>query len=239
MKIASVTLFCNEGFRLNPWVRYFSEYKDDIYLQIIVNNGNPEDTILLKSAFPDAVVLFSILLKKDSEIVENYGAEIDFSNMLFRHIDRNVHYKDVKPDIAFRTGLPGGCFLTKRIVYETIGLQDERINMYSDEVDTGIKCANKGYTLLSTKLVKSWHQHIFPSDRNQRSCSASYFMSRNPIYLARKYYGVSVIFGAFWSRFKLSLIELMSCVHHLKGRESFVCSLYSFKGCFAGLFMKM
>lgn len=180
-----------------------------------------------------------ILLKKDSEIVENYGAEIDFSNMLFRHIDRNVHYKDVKPDIAFRTGLPGGCFLTKRIVYETIGLQDERINMYSDEVDTGIKCANKGYTLLSTKLVKSWHQHIFPSDRNQRSCSASYFMSRNPIYLARKYYGVSVIFGAFWSRFKLSLIELMSCVHHLKGRESFVCSLYSFKGCFAGLFMKM
>jgi len=37
MKIASVTLFCNEGFRLNPWVRYFSEYKDDIYLQIIVN----------------------------------------------------------------------------------------------------------------------------------------------------------------------------------------------------------
>ena len=46
MKIASVTLFCNEGFRLNPWVRYFSEYKDDIYLQIIVNNGNPEDTIL-------------------------------------------------------------------------------------------------------------------------------------------------------------------------------------------------
>lgn len=296
MKIASVTLFCNEGFRLNHWAQYFSEYKDDIYLQIIVNNGNPEDTILLKSVFPDAVVLFSktpnmiasynlaikyilektdadsilqitndlriekgglaqiyeilfreqqygmispILLKKDSEIVENYGAEIDFSNMLFRHIDRNVHYKDVKPDIAFRTGLPGGCFLTKRVVYETIGLQDERINMYSDEVDTGIKCANKGYTLLSTKLVKSWHQHIFPSGRNQRSCSASYFMSRNPICLARKYYGVSVILGAFWSRFKLSLIELMSCVHHLKGIESFVCSLYSFKGCFAGLFMKM
>lgn len=257
MKIASVTLFCNEGFRLNHWVQYFSEYKDDIYLQIIVNNGNPEDTIPLKSAFPDAVVLFSktsnmiasynlaikyvlektdadsilqitndlriekgglaqiheilfreqqygmispILLKKDSEIVENYGAEIDFSNMLFRHIDRNVHYKDVKPDIAFRTGLPGGCFLTKRVVYENIGLQDERINMYSDEVDTGIKCANKGYKLLSTKLVKSWHQHIFPSGRNQRSCSASYFMSRNPIYLARKYYGVSVIWGAFGSR---------------------------------------
>ena len=296
MKIASITLFCNEGFRLDHWIQYFSEYKDDIYIQIIVNNGNPRDTKLLKSAFPDAVVLFSetpnmivsynlaikyilektdadsilqitndlriergglahiyeipfrepqygmispILLKKDSEIVENYGAEIDFSNMLFRHIDRNILYEDAKPDIAFRTGLPGGCFLTKRIVYETIGLQDERINMYSDEVDTGIKCANIGYKLLSTKLVKSWHQHVFPLGRTQRSRAASYFMSRNPIYLARKYYGVSVIWGAFWSRFKLSLIELMSCVHHLKGMESFVCSLYSFKGCFAGLFMKI
>lgn len=122
-----------------------------------------------------------ILLKKDSEIVENYGAEIDFSNMLFRHIDRNVHYKDVKPDIAFRTGLSGGCFLTKRVVYETIGLQDERINMYSDEVDTGIKCANKGYTLLSTKLVKSWHQHIFPSGRNPKElfCKLFYVKKSN------------------------------------------------------------
>ena len=46
-------------------------------------------------------------------------------------------------------------------------LQDERINMYSDEVDTGIKCANKGYTLLSTKLVKSWHQHVFPSPHKE------------------------------------------------------------------------
>ena len=47
MKIASVTLFCNEGFRLNPWVRYFSEYKDDIYLQIIVNNGNLKNRVCI------------------------------------------------------------------------------------------------------------------------------------------------------------------------------------------------
>ena len=74
MKIASVTLFCNEGFRLNPWVRYFSEYKDDIYLQIIVNNGNPEDTILLKSAFPDAVVLFS----KTPNMIASYNLAIKY-----------------------------------------------------------------------------------------------------------------------------------------------------------------
>ena len=74
MKIASVTLFCNEGFRLNHWVQYFSEYKDDIYLQIIVNNGNPEDTIPLKSAFPDAVVLFS----KTSNMIASYNLAIKY-----------------------------------------------------------------------------------------------------------------------------------------------------------------
>lgn len=74
MKIASVTLFCNEGFRLNHWVRYFSEYKDDIYLQIIVNNGNPEDTILLKSVFPDAVVLFS----KTPNMIASYNLAIKY-----------------------------------------------------------------------------------------------------------------------------------------------------------------
>lgn len=296
MKIASITLFCNETFRLEPWVAYVSEYADELYVQIIVNNGSEADTEILQKHFPDAIVLYSkspnmiasynlairyvldnteadailqitndlridkgglkllydllyqeesigmispILLKKDSDIVENYGAEIDFSNMLFRHMDRDKAYSEVEKETVYRTGLPGGCFLTKRKVYETIGLQDERINMYSDEVDLGIKCAEAGFKLLSTKSVKSWHQHVFPKGKNQRSRNASYFMARNPIYIARKYYGASVIIKTFFSRFKLAIIEFLSCLHHLKGKEAFMCSLYSFKGCFAGLFMKM
>ena len=296
MRIASITLFCKESFRLAHWIQYFSEYQEDIYLQVIVNNGSPKDTSSLQSAFPSAVVLYSettnmvasynlaikyildntdadsilqitndlkvekgglsklyeilykdekyglispILLKKDSNSVETYGAEIDFSNMLFRHIDRDKLYDEVMPDIVFRTGLPGGCFLTKREVYEQIGLQDEILNMYSDEVDIGIKCAKKNYKLLSTRLVKSWHQHVFPTGRKQRSRMASFYMSRNPIYIARKYYGWSVVNGAFWSRIKFAIIEFMSCVHHLKGKEALICSLYSFKGCFVGLFMKI
>lgn len=296
MKIASITLFCKETFRLEPWIAYVSEYENDLYAQVIVNNGSESDTALLQKSFPKAVVLYSkssnmitsynmairyvldntdadailqitndlrieqgglkclydllykddalgmispILLKKDSEIVENYGAEIDFSNMLFRHMDRDKAYAEIENEIEYRTGLPGGCFLTKRIVYETIGLQDERINMYSDEVDLGIKCANAGFKLLTTKSVKSWHQHVFPEGKKQRSRNASYFMARNPIYIARKYYGTKIIIKTFLSRFKLAIIELLSCVHHLKGKDALMCSLYSFKGCFAGLFMKM
>ena len=74
MKIASITLFCNESFRLTQWVKYFSEYEEDIYIQVIVNNGKPEDNSLLKSAFPSAIVIFS----ETSNMIASYNLAIKY-----------------------------------------------------------------------------------------------------------------------------------------------------------------
>lgn len=59
MKIACITVFCNEGFRLENWIRFYTEYKEDIALHIIVNNGNGSDTSILRKSFPESVVLES------------------------------------------------------------------------------------------------------------------------------------------------------------------------------------
>ena len=59
MKIATVTLFCREWFRADAWKQYYDEYKDDIYLHVIVNNGDEEDTVKLKELFPESLVLRS------------------------------------------------------------------------------------------------------------------------------------------------------------------------------------
>lgn len=59
MKIACITVFCNELFRLDNWIYYYSEYKEDISLHVIVNNGNPQDSLILKNKFPDSIVLNS------------------------------------------------------------------------------------------------------------------------------------------------------------------------------------
>ncbi|MBO4961657.1 MAG: glycosyltransferase family 2 protein [Flavobacteriales bacterium] len=59
MKIATITIFCNERFRVDNWLKYYSEYKDEIALHVIVNNGNFEDCEFLQSKFPDSVVLYS------------------------------------------------------------------------------------------------------------------------------------------------------------------------------------
>lgn len=59
MKIASVTLYCNEDFRLKQWINLYNEYKSEIYLHVIVNNGKEEDSEMLKSCFPDSIILYS------------------------------------------------------------------------------------------------------------------------------------------------------------------------------------
>ena len=59
MNVASITLYHNEDFRLDNWVKLYNEYKDEIYLHIIVNNGNKEDMPMLRERFPNSHILYS------------------------------------------------------------------------------------------------------------------------------------------------------------------------------------
>lgn len=58
-RIAVLTVFCNEDFRIENWKTFYSEYQDEIDYQVIINNGNENDNAVLKRAFPDSVVLYS------------------------------------------------------------------------------------------------------------------------------------------------------------------------------------
>jgi GT2 family glycosyltransferase len=58
-KIAVLTVFCNEDFRIENWKTFYSEYQDEIDYHVIINNGNENDNAVLKQAFPDSVVLYS------------------------------------------------------------------------------------------------------------------------------------------------------------------------------------
>lgn len=297
MKIATITLFCNEYFRIENWTRYYDEYKEDITLHVIVNNGNVEDTELLKKHFPNSLVLYSptknmmasynlalreilkdeeidaiaqivndirlsdggfkrlyntlyssdkyaiispILLNKDSDIIDLYGAHIIPSNLNFIHLDSQKKYSDVCVEsIRECTGLPGGIFLAKRSVYEKVGMQDENINMYADEVDMGIRTAKLGYSLVTTALVKAWHQHVNPVGRVTRSPMAAYFMGRNHIYIAKKHCSSKVVLQTIFHRFKVAFIHLFSCIKHRKSKEEFKYTWFMFKGVYAGIRDKM
>ena len=293
MKIASITIYCNEMFRLDSWAAYAEEYKNEIYKHIIVNNGDERDTQLLESKFPDSIILFSdskalttsynlgikkaledkntdsimligndirlaegnattlytflfsdkkygmvapVLLKKDSDIIEAYGCSINQSNLKFKHLHVGELLSDVDIEIQISDSVPGGMNLALREFYEKLGLQDEKLFMYSDEIDTGIKAKKYGFLIASTINCIAWHQHVDLSIFQIRSPLAGFLKSRNSIYLAHKHRNIITVLRTFSTWFFEAIkINLSAWVKN----KSIDHKKYSFNfllGTMAGLF---
>lgn len=251
MKIASITIFCNESFRLEKWIEYYHAYKNEIFLHVIVNNGNKSDSDLLKKLFPESVVLDSytkslctaynigldyiqhcnmdidsilflgndieiepetisrlwkylysndkygmvspVVLEKNSDIIETYGADFKSFTLRFMHLDRGKKISEV---VAERVcgALPGAINLSRRRFYEEIGNLDDDLFMYFDEVDIALRAKKAGYLLAVTSSCVVWHQHSNVGSSNVRNHMAAFFQGRNAIYISRKYLGFIKIF---------------------------------------------
>lgn len=292
MRIATITLFCNEGFRLEAWKGYYAEYREDVYLHVIVNNGDAADTAALKEAFPDSLVLESptknmmasynlalrriledpdvdaiaqivndirldpgalsvlygylfseddlfavspVLLEKDSERIDCFGCSINRRNLDFVHLDAGKELSEVPEGRRRVTGLPGGIFLAKRRYYERLGIQDERLEMYSDEVDMGIRVKAASLAMGATSEVRSWHQHVNRDGKAARNPRAAYLMGRNPVYIAKKYDSPGGVFRVFLRRVFRGLDEIRSAVMHGKTRDHYLFGWAMVQGAFAGL----
>ena len=295
MKIASITIYCNERFRLEAWKEYYAGYRDELYLHVIVNNGDAAETAVLRESFPDALILESptrnmmasynlalgkiledpevdaiaqivndirlspgclsglyeylfcdpslamvspVLLRKDSDIIDCYGCTIDPGNLDFIHCDAGRDRKDIPDETRQVSGLPAGVFLARRSLYEQFGFQDERLEMYCDEVDMGIRVARLGYRLGATSRVQAWHQHVNPGEKKQRSPRAGFLMGRNQVYLARKHGSGGKAFRVFAHRAFRGLDEIRSAVMHGKSKDHYQFGWAMVKGAFAGLLEK-
>lgn len=294
MKIAAVTIYCNEDFRLEAWRRYYEEYRGDIGLHVIVNNGRKEDTPLLRAAFPDSMVLESptpnmmasynlalreilkdpevdavaqvvndirlsphgfstlygyleddpalamvspVLLRKDSETVDCYGCTIDSRTLDFIHEDAGRDWRDNLEESRLVSGLPAGIFLARRSLYEQFGFQDEKLEMYSDEVDMGIRVARLGYRLGVTNRVRAWHQHVNPGGKAQRNPRAGYLMGRNQVYIAGKFFSRAKKIRVSLHMMVRGLDEVRSALMHGKSRDFRRFGWQMIRGAFAGLRM--
>jgi len=145
-----------------------------------------------------------VVLKKDSELVEVYGASINPKTLTFEHQFVNEPLSMVSKEIVVSDSLPGGMNMASRSFYEVVGLQDEFLFMYSDEVDTGIRAKKHNLQMIATKNVLSWHQHINPGNSAARSPLAGYLWGRNEVYLAKKHFHSGVVWSNIWFRLKRS-----------------------------------
>lgn len=273
MRVAIITITYNDGYKIKEWYDHYQEYKNQVLMHIIVDNGSDANykqmlrekflnshiiereknggctgayndgiKLALSCLEVDAIMLLGndiklspnaiprlikaledndrlgmvapVLLKKNSMTVEDYGCAI--TRMLLmkpKHLGES--FNSIEPYTNYCESLTGGANLSRKEFYVSVGLQDEKLFMYSDEVDVGIRALRQGYMLASVGTSIAWHQHInsnTTSDR--RDAYTKYLAGRNKIYLLRKHFGTfraieGFFFYTFASIYKIGMCILM------------------------------
>jgi GT2 family glycosyltransferase len=176
-----------------------------------------------------------IILKKDSEIIESFGCEIS-KYLYLSEKEFNLPIDKLNCDFKIVESVAGGMNIAKREFYEKVGLQDEVLFMYSDEVDMGIRAKKSNFKMAVTKKVKAWHQHINPKNQTYRHPYSAYLIGRNKIYLGYKHFGKLKAIRIFFHHLFLVLKSLKSIIrnHEIRRRQ-----LYFIRGSFNGLLHNM
>ncbi|RGU35692.1 glycosyltransferase family 2 protein [Alistipes indistinctus] len=171
------------------------------------------------------------IIRKDSSDIESVGCFIDRKMYLKEyHVGQNIN--DMDNRIFYCTTVAGGMNLSTRQFYEQVGLQDETLFMYSDEVDMGLRAQRHGYKIAVSTACRAWHQHINPSNKTIRKPYTAFLISRNKVYLARKHFGFSRSLYVFvYQSFKATKDFASS----IKNKSMFSYALYFAYGNLCGL----
>lgn len=140
---------------------------------------------------PSLGIVSTAILDIDSDVIDNYGHNVD--DFKVTCCNKGESIKTVEPSSKYTDLISGGFSMAKREFYESTGLQDEALFMYCDELDTMLKAKKCGYKIGVIASEYAWHWHIYPNSTNKRSSASRYLISRNRVYLARKYSSKRVI----------------------------------------------
>lgn len=104
--------------------------------------------------------------------------------------------------VKYVTNIMGCCFLVKRDVVDKIGLLDERLFAYAEDVEWCLRIAEAGYKLLFVPASIIWHREAFTSKRNRSEAFRLRISTRNLLYVQKwhcKWYHKLVFYPAFFS----------------------------------------
>jgi GT2 family glycosyltransferase len=168
----------------------------------------------------------------------------DFGCKFTRHLSMKPYGEGKKlEEIAsasrFCDGVGGGTNLATREFYEQVGLQDNNLFMYSDEVDMGLRARKLGILIGVTKNALCWHEHINPPESgNSRPHYVQYLIGRNKVYLSFKHCGYVqqiYIIGVYFFRSIAKLIFNLV----LFRKNPAISHCYMIMGSFMGAMNKM
>lgn len=174
----------------------------------------------------------SVALIKDTDIINNNGHTIS-STLYMISTDHGKLISDVNKS-QYTQMVLGGNNLARRSFYEKVGLQDEKLFMYSDEIDTALRSSKLGIKLGVTSQATSMHYHIPYSVELSSPYFSSYLIQRNKVYLAGKHFG-------YFKKLYLFLIYLIIDVRTMligifrRDKSSFLKGKTSLIGAWNGL----
>lgn len=180
-------------------------------------------------------VVAPVLLNKDSDIVSDAGSTISYCFFMIPY-GVGKKYDELSKTDRYVDSVTGGMNLAKREFYECVGLQDEKLFMYSDEVDTGTRARQNGYKMKVIGEAFAWHQHINPPFRGKRLPYSDYLMARNKVYLGRKFYGWGRALVVFMYICVKKVLRIPVSILKRRGAES---EIYAIRGAVNGLLGKM
>ncbi|MCQ2211399.1 MAG: glycosyltransferase [Paludibacteraceae bacterium] len=178
----------------NDGIKYVLSNTDADSIAIIANDIKPSERCLVSMyeylfSTQDMGIVSSAILNRNSMIVDNYGHNV--KGFIVKNSDIGKRIDAVDPKQKETLLVSGGFNLAKREFYEKTGLQDEKLFMYCDEIDTAYKAKKEGFKLGVIANEYAWHWHISPPEAiGIRHPESRYMISRNRVYLTRKHLGI-------------------------------------------------
>jgi GT2 family glycosyltransferase len=170
----------------NKAIRYALE-KGSEYISLIANDMEI-DTLSYRKLLNhiQGRIVGSIPVMLDiNGFVEDAGPRV-LPNLFMTSSNRGEKF--VSSDkIVMCESVTGGMNVMHRSYYEICGLQDEKLFMYSDEIDTYFKLKKFGLHVVVDKSLVAYHNHVSMEPGRHRESYSDYLMFRNKMYLARKY----------------------------------------------------
>jgi GT2 family glycosyltransferase len=150
-----------------------------------------------------------------TDIVESLGAQLDTRRAALISNDTGAHWRPDWRGVRTVDMLHGGCHLLKRGVLEKIGLQDERLFMYADEIDFGWRAKRADLRFGVVLDALAWHEHV-NAGGSTRPPMAAYLVSRNRMLIMRMH-GRSGDLLRLAIRRNLTLIPAMVAYYRREG----------------------
>lgn len=181
-----------------------------------IEKGALKKCVELLESDTDLGMVAPVILNADSDIVANYGCSISQTLSMIQE-GNGMKLSEIEDIYRICDAVAGGMNVSKRSFYESsVGLQDEKLFMYSDEVDMALRAKKAAVQMATTKEAVSWHQHINPPGNNRRHPFSNYLIARNKVYLGKKHFGTRKQLSIFGNFFFLSIFHFLKYLIRFK-----------------------